>query len=137
MEKRNYEDIKIGEKRSFSKTITEADIFGFCGVSGDFNPLHVDEQFASQTRFKGRIAHGMLVAGMVGQTLTAITGEGGVHVSQQVSFKAPVKIGDTITLTSELTEKIEEKRRLIVTSTWINQEGTVVITGKAELLLPR
>lgn len=137
MEKRNYEDIRVGEKRSFSKTITEADIFGFCGVSGDFNPLHIDEQYALKTRFKGRIAHGMLVAGMVGQTLTALTGEGGVHVSQQVSFKAPVKIGDTITLISEITDKIEEKRRLIVSSTWTNQEGTVVINGKAELLLPR
>ena len=137
MEKRNYEDIKTGEKKSFSKTITEADIFGFCGVSGDFNPLHIDEQFASQTRFKGRIAHGMLVAGMVGQTLTALSGMGGVHVSQQVAFKAPVKIGDTITLVSEITEKIEEKRRLIITSTWTNQDGTVVVTGKAEILLPR
>ena len=137
MEKRNYEDIKVGEKKSFSKTITEADIFAFCGITGDFNPLHVNEQFAAQSRFNGRIAHGMLVAGMVDQTLTATSGQGGVHVSQQVSFKAPVKIGGTITVTSEVTEKIEEKRRLIVTSTWTNQEGAVVINGKAELLLPR
>ena len=137
MEKRNYEDIKVGEKKSFGKTITEADIFAFCGITGDFNPMHVDEIFASQTRFKGRIAHGMLVAGLVDQTLTAIMGQGGIHVSQQVAFKAPVKIGDTITVLSEITEKIEDKRRIMITSTWTNQDGVTVMTGKSECLLPR
>jgi 3-hydroxybutyryl-CoA dehydratase len=137
MEKRSYEDIKIGEKRSFSKTITEADIFAFCGITGDFNPLHVDESFSRQSRFQGRIAHGMLVAGLVNQTLTAMMGQGGVHVTQQVAFKAPVKIGDTITVTTEVTEKIEEKRRVIFTSTWTNQDGVIVVTGKSEGLLPR
>jgi 3-hydroxybutyryl-CoA dehydratase len=137
MEKRNYEDIKVGEKKSFTKTITEADVFAFCGITADFNPIHVDDVFARQSRFKGRIAHGMLVAGLVDQTLTAIIGQGAVHVSQQVAFKAPVRIGDTVTVTSEITEKIDEKRRIIITSTWTNQDGTVVITGKAENLLPR
>lgn len=121
---------------SFSKTITEADIFAFCGITGDFNPMHVDEVFASQTRFKGRIAHGMLVAGLVDQTLTAIMGQGGIHVSQQVAFKAPVKIGDTITVISEITDKIPEKRRLLISSTWTNQDGVTVITGKSECFLP-
>jgi len=137
MEKRNYEDIKVGEKKSFSKTVTEADVFAFCGISGDFNPLHVDEIAAAQSRFQGRIAHGMLVAGLVGQTLTAIMGKGGVHVSQHVVFKAPVKIGDTVTVLSEITEKIEDKRRIIITSTWTNQSGATVITGRSECLLPR
>jgi 3-hydroxybutyryl-CoA dehydratase len=136
MEKRNYDDIKIGEKKSFSKTITESDIFAFCGITGDFNPMHVDEVFASQTRFKGRIAHGMLVAGLVDQTLTAIVGQGGIHVSQQVTFKAPVKLGDTITVTSEVSEKIGEKRRIIITSTWANHDGVTVMTGKSECFLP-
>jgi 3-hydroxybutyryl-CoA dehydratase len=137
MEKRDYEDIQIGEKRSFSKTVTEADVFAFCGITGDFNALHVDEAFARQSRFQGRIAHGMLVASLVDQTLTAIMGPGGVHVSEQVSFRAPVKIGDTVTVVSEVTEKVVEKRRLIVTSTWTNQDGVTVVTGKAEGLLPR
>jgi 3-hydroxybutyryl-CoA dehydratase len=137
MDKRNYEDIKTGEKKSFSKTITEADVFAFCGITGDFNPIHVNAEYAGKSRFQTRIAHGMLVAGLVDQTLTAIMGEGGVHVSQQVAFKAPVKLGDTITVTSEVTEKIEDKRRVLVTSTWTNQEGTVVILGKSEMLLPR
>jgi 3-hydroxybutyryl-CoA dehydratase len=137
MDKRNYDDIKVGESKSFSKTITEADVFAFCGITGDFNPMHVDEVFAAQTRFKGRIAHGMLVAGLVDQTLTEIVGQGGIHVSEQVFFKAPVKLGDTITVLSEITEKIEEKRRIIITSTWTNQDGIIVMTGKAECLLPR
>jgi 3-hydroxybutyryl-CoA dehydratase len=137
MDKRNYDDIKVGESKSFSKTITEADVFAFCGITGDFNPMHVDEVFAAQTRFKGRIAHGMLVAGLVDQTLTEIVGQGGIHVSEQVFFKAPVKLGDTITVLSEITEKIEEKRRIIITSTWTNQDGVIVMTGKAECLLPR
>lgn len=135
--KRSYEDIKTGDRSAFSKTVTEADVFAFCGISGDFNPIHVDEVSAKQTRWQGRIAHGMLVAGMVAQTLSAITGDGGVHVSQAVSFEAPVRIGDTVTVVSEVTEKREDKRRVVVESVWTNQNGATVITGKAELLLPR
>ena len=134
---RDYEDVKVGDRSSFSKTITEADIFAFCGITGDFNPIHVDEAFASQTRWQGRIAHGMLVAGMITRTLSAIGGDGAVHVSQEVSFVAPVHIGDTITVTSEVTEKLEEKRRAIISTVWTNQDGATVITGSAELLLPR
>ena len=132
-----YEDIETGDRSTFSKTIGEADIFAFCGITGDFNPVHVDEAFAKETRWEGRIAHGMLVAAMVTQTLSAILGDGSIHVSQEVSFKAPVRIGDTITVVSEVIEKIEEKRRVIVSSVWTNQDGTTVIAGKGELLLPR
>jgi 3-hydroxybutyryl-CoA dehydratase len=134
---RSYEDIKPGEKSAFSKTVSEADIFAFCGITGDFNPIHVDEVFAGQSRWQGRIAHGMLVASMVTQTLSALLGAGSVHVSQEVSFKAPVRIGDTITVVSEVTEKIEDKRRVLVSSVWTNQDGATVITGKGEILVPR
>lgn len=134
---RDYEDVKVGDRSSFSKTITEADIFAFCGITGDFNPIHVDEAFAGQTRWQGRIAHGMLVASMVTSTLSALLGDGAVHVSQEVSFMAPVRIGDSVTVTSEITEKLEDKRRAIISTVWTNQDGTTVITGTAELLLPR
>jgi 3-hydroxybutyryl-CoA dehydratase len=136
-DKRRYEDIKVGERATASKTITEADISTFAALSGDLNPIHVDEEYAKRTRWQGRIAHGMLVAGLVTQTLSAIGGEGAVHVSQEVSFAAPVRIGDTVTVVSEVTGKIEEKRRLLVGSTWTNQDGTIVIAGRGELLLPR
>jgi 3-hydroxybutyryl-CoA dehydratase len=135
--KRDYEDIQVGERATASRTITEADIKTFAALSGDFNPIHVDEEFAKRTRWQGRIAHGMLVAGLVTQTLSALGGEGAVHVSEEVSFQAPVRIGDTVTVVSEVTGKREEKRRLLVSSVWTNQDGVTVISGKGELLLPR
>lgn len=134
---RAYEDIKIGDRASASRTITEADINAFAELSGDYNPIHVDEEFAQRTRWRGRIAHGMLVAGLVTQTLSELGGEGAVHVGQEVSFRAPVRIGDTVTVTSAVTGKTEEKRRLLIASTWVNQDGETVITGTGELLLPR
>jgi len=137
MDKRRFEDIKEGDTSAFRKTVGEADIFAFCGITGDFNPIHVDETFAGQTRWGGRIAHGLLVASMVTRTLSDLVGEGAVHVSQEVSFQAPVKMGDSITVVSEVTEKIENKRRVIVSSVWTNQDGTIVISGKGEILVPR
>ena len=135
--KRRYEDIQVGETSVFRKTVGEADIFAFCGITGDFNPIHVDEEYAKQTRWQGRIAHGLLVASLVTQTLSSLLGEGAVHVSQEVSFLAPVKIGDSITVVSEVIEKIEDKRRVAVSTVWTNQDGTTVITGKGEVLIPR
>lgn len=135
--RREYEDVAIGDKAVTSRTITETDIDTFAAISGDYNPIHVDEEFAKGTRWKGRIAHGMLVAGLVTQTLSELGGEGAVHVLQEVSFKAPVRIGDTVTVTSVVIGKVEEKRRLLVDTTWTNQDGVTVIAGAGELLLPR
>jgi 3-hydroxybutyryl-CoA dehydratase len=137
LDKREYEDVKVGERASASRTITEDDVNQFATISGDYNPIHVDEEFAKRTRWGGRIAHGMLVAGLVTQTLSELGGEGAVHTSQEVSFRAPVHIGDTVTVTSEVTGKIEEKRRLLIATTWTNQDGVVVIAGSGEVLLPR
>ena len=127
----------MGERASASRTITASDIDAFAALTGDYNPIHVDEEFARQTRWEGRIAHGMLVAGLVTQTLSELGGEGAVHVSQGLSFKAPVRIGDTVTVTSEITGKTDGKRRLSIASTWRNQDGVTVITGDGELLIPR
>ena len=137
MKKKNFNEINIGDKSIFSKTITEADIFAFTGISGDFNPLHVSEQYAQTSLFKGRIAHGMLVAGLIDYTLTDIAGWGGIHISQSVRFQAPVKIGDTITVESVIIAVDLEKYRFHVQSTLTNQEGTVVLTGEGELMLPK
>jgi len=137
MKEKKYEEIKIGDKSIFSKTITEADIFAFTGITGDFNPLHVDEKYSKKSMFKSRIAHGMLTAGLICNTLTEIIGLGGVHISQSVRFKAPVKIGDTITVESEIIDLKPEKNRLIVKSTLTNQDGVVVLTGEAEGMVPR
>ena len=135
--KRDYEDIEVGERASAESTITEADVLTFAQLTGDFNPIHVDEEFARRSRWEGRIAHGMLVAGLVTQTLSELGGEGAVHVSQEISFVAPVRLGDTVTVVSEVVAKIEERRRLLVDSVWSNQDGVTVVTGTGELLLPR
>jgi len=92
MIKKTFADLKIGDKSIFEKTITEADIFAFTGICGDFNPLHVSKTFAENSIFKGRVAHGALVAGLIDYTLTDIVGLGGVHISQFCRFKAQNKI---------------------------------------------
>ncbi len=137
MRKRNFEEIQIGERMTFSKTITEADIFAFAGITGDFNPLHVDAEFAKGTMFKQRVAHGMLTAGLIDNTLTAIGGLGTIHLSQALRFTAPVFIGDTVTVVSEVASKNAEKNRFTVKSTVTNQSGKVVIEGEALLQLPK
>jgi 3-hydroxybutyryl-CoA dehydratase len=136
MKKKKYEDFKIGDKTVFSKTITESDIFAFAGISGDFNPLHVNEEFSKTSMFEGRIAHGMLTASLICHTLTDMIGLGGVHISQSVRFKGPVKIGDTITVETEIIDLKPEKKRLIAKSTLTNQDGVVVLIGEAEGMLP-
>ncbi len=136
MIKKNFADLRIGDKSIFEKTITEADIFAFTGICGDFNPLHVSKTFAKNSMFKGRVAHGALVAGLIDYTLTDIVGLGGVHISQFCRFKAPVKIGDTITVESELVDKNPKKNRLKINSTLKNQDGVIVLTGEAEAMLP-
>ena len=96
-------ELEIGQKASFSKTITETDIYLFAGVTGDINPAHVNEQYASNTFFKGRIAHGMLSAGLVSAVLgMQLPGPGTIYMGQTLAFTAPVYPGDTITAMAEV-----------------------------------
>ena len=94
-------------------------------------------EFCLQFVRKLRYNPGLLVASMVTQTLSSLLGEGAVHVSQEVAFVAPVHIGDSITVVSEVVEKIDDKRRVVVSTVWTKQDGTTVITGKGEVLIPR
>jgi len=137
MIKKNFADIKIGEKATFGKTITEADVFAFAGITGDFNPIHVNLEFAKNSRFGRRVAHGMLTAGLVDQTLTNLGGLGTIHMSQTVKFLAPVFIGDTVTVVSEVTGKNDEKGRMTMKSVITNQEGKNVLEGEALIMMPR
>jgi len=131
------EDLKPGVSASFAKTVSEADIVLFAGVSGDTNPVHLNQAFAEQTQFKGRIAHGMLSAGFISTVLgTKLPGPGSIYMSQTLRFKAPVKIGDTVTATCTVTEVIPEKRRAIL-STICKVGDTVVIEGEAMVMAPR
>jgi 3-hydroxybutyryl-CoA dehydratase len=130
------EDLKPGLAASFGKTVTEADITMFAGVSGDTNPVHLDQVFAEATPFKGRIAHGMLSAGFISAVLgTKLPGPGSIYMSQTLRFKAPVKIGDTVTATCTVTEVIPEKRRAVL-STICRVGDTVVIEGEALIMVP-
>jgi 3-hydroxybutyryl-CoA dehydratase len=129
-----FAELKIGDKGSMTKTVTMGDIYSFAGVSGDFNPFHLDEEYAKGTMFKERIAHGMLSASLISAVMgTIMPGPMNLYMSQELFFKAPVKIGDTVTATCEIIEKIEAKHRLILRTTVTNQDGVLVIDGTAKL----
>lgn len=130
-----FAEIQVGDKASMTKTISEYDVYGFAGITGDFNPVHVNAEFAKDTMFKGRIAHGMLSAGLISAVLgTSLPGANTIYMGQELSFKAPVMLGDTITATVEVLEKIEGKNRLIFRTTVTNQNGVLVVDGKATMM---
>lgn len=130
-----YADIKVGDKASFSKTISESDINKFADVSGDFNPVHIDEAFAQKGLFKTRIAHGFLVGSLISTVLgTKLPGTNTIYLSQEMQFKAPVKIGDTITAECEVLEKSDKKNILKMKTTVYNQAKVAVIEGTATVL---
>jgi 3-hydroxybutyryl-CoA dehydratase len=137
MIKKKFEDIQMGEKLTFGKTITEADVFAFAGITGDFNPIHVNAEFAKTSLFGRRVAHGMLTASLIDQTLTNLGGLGTIHLSQTVKFMAPVFIGDTVTVVSEVASKDPAKNRMTVRSTITNQEGKTVLEGEALIMMPK
>lgn len=130
------EDMTVGLAASFTKAVSEKDIAMYADVSGDTNPVHLNEAFAAQTPFKTRIAHGMLSAGFISAVLgTKLPGPGAIYMSQTLRFKAPVKIGDTVTATCTVTEVVPEKRRAML-STVCKIGDTVVIEGEAMVMVP-
>lgn len=132
-----FESIKVGDKASFSKTVSESDIYLYAGITGDLNPAHVDGEFAAKSIFCERVAHGMLSAGFISAILgTRLPGEGAIYLSQTLRFTSPVKIGDTITATVEVLEKIEAKRRVRLSTICQNQIGQRVIEGEALVMCP-
>jgi len=131
------EEIETGMSAVYSKTVTEADIILFAGVSGDTNPVHLDEDFAKPTLFKGRIAHGMLTAGFISAVFgTKLPGPGCIYLSQNLKFKAPVRIGDTVVARCTATVVDKEKGRATF-STVAKVGETVVLEGEAMLLVPK
>jgi len=127
-----YEDIKVGDDASISRTITEAHIVIFAGLTGDMNPLHVDAEYAAKSMFGERIAHGMLVAGLISAVLgTQLPGPNSIYLGQDLKFTAPVKIGDTVTVTVTVAEKRDDKRIIKLRTTAANQRGEMVVDGSA------
>ena len=134
---KSYDQLTVGEVAEFSKTFSEADIYLYAGISGDFNPAHINEAFASQTFFKTRIAHGMLSAGLISAVIgTQLPGPGTIYMQQTLSFLAPVYVGDTICAHVEVVEKMEKKRVRLKT-TCVNQDDVVVLNGEALVSPPR
>lgn len=131
-----FEDLEPGMSAIFSRTVSEADILMFAGVSGDTNPVHLDAEYAASTMFGGRIAHGMLSAGFISAVFgTRMPGPGCIYLSQSLKFKAPVKIGDTVVAKVTVTELKPAKRRAVF-STVCTVGETVVLDGEAELMVP-
>jgi 3-hydroxybutyryl-CoA dehydratase len=135
---KTYEELEIGQEASFSKTITETDVYLFAGISGDFNPVHVNEEYARQTPFKTRIAHGAIPQSLIANVLgTKLPGLGTVAVEIHCRYKAPTFFGDTVTAKAKVTEKIQEKRWVRLALEWTNQRGETVATGEAVVVPPR
>ncbi|WP_406678708.1 MaoC family dehydratase [Moorella sp. ACPs] len=129
---RRYEEIQVGDKATFSKTVTEADVYGFAGITGDFNPVHVDAEFAKNSLFKERVAHGILTAGFISAVLgTQLPGINTIYLKQELEFTAPVKIGDTVTAEAEVLSKRDDKKLITLKTTVTNQRGEVVVKGQA------
>lgn len=131
------DEITEGMTAVFSKTVTEADIVLFAGITGDTNPVHLDEEFAKPTLFKGRIAHGMLTAGFISAVFgTKLPGPGCIYMSQNLKFKAPVKIGDTVKARVTVSAIDQEKARVTFVTT-CHVGDKIVLDGEAQLMVPR
>lgn len=134
---KSFSEIQIGEKASFTKTISETDVYLFAGISGDFNPLHVDEEYAKTTSFGTRIAHGGLAASLLAPVLgMKLPGLGTVALETTTKFRKPVYFGDTITCLVEVTEKVERLKAVKMKIVWSNQKGEVVSKGETLVIPP-
>lgn len=127
------DDIEIGRQEVTIRTITEEDVNVFGHFSGDLNPLHMEDEFASKTPFGRRVVHGMFTAAIVSTTHTNLTGPGFVYVGQELNFKGPAHIGDTLTVSLTVIGKKEEKGILICETTVTNQDGKLILQGKSAL----
>ena len=131
----SYDEMKVGMAEQMTKTVTEADVILFAGITGDFNQAHVDDTYAKKSRFKERIAHGILSAGFISAVLgTKLPGSGAIYLSQSLQFKRPVLIGDTITARVEIIEKIDEKNHIRLKTECFNQNQEIVTAGEALLM---
>lgn len=131
-----FEDLRLGQKASFGKTITESDIVLFAAVTGDTNPMHLNAEYAKGTIFGERIAHGMLAAGLITKVLgTQLPGPGTIYLSQSLKFRAPVRIGETVTATVEVVALHPERHRATLRTLCL-VAGEPVLEGEAYVSVP-
>jgi 3-hydroxybutyryl-CoA dehydratase len=135
---KTIDQIKVGDIAEFAKTVTETDVYLYAGITGDFNPAHVNEAYAKNTFFKTRIAHGMLTAGFISAILAnQLPGPGTIYLKQELSFLAPVRMGDTVTGRVEVLELIAERNRVRLKTSCTNQDGVMVLDGEALVSPPK
>lgn len=131
------EDLSVGQSAELARVVAASDLEAFAAVTGDDNPVHLDETFAVTTSFGGRIAHGMLSAGYISAVIgTRLPGPGAIYISQTLRFRRPVRIGDTVTTRVEITG-IDEARGRVTLKTVCTVGGKVVVEGEAEIMAPR
>lgn len=131
-----YADLAVGQVAELAHTVTDSDIRGYAEITGDRNPAHTDEAWAARSRFKGRIAHGMLTAGFISAVLgMELPGVGAIYLSQTLRFLKPVRIGDRITARAEVLELFASQRRVRIATRCTNQAGEIVLDGEALLLV--
>lgn len=130
-----FQKIELGDTASLSKTISEADVYGFAGISMDFNPIHTNKIFAESTRFKKRIVHGILTASLISAVIgTTLPGKNTIYLGQTLKFMAPVFIGDTVTARVTVIDIRTEKNILKLKTEVVNQDGKTVIEGEATVM---
>jgi 3-hydroxybutyryl-CoA dehydratase len=131
------EDLEVGMSATYAKTISESDVYMFAGISGDNNPVHINEEYAKTTPFKQRIVHGMFSAALISTVAgTRLPGPGAIYIDQQIKFRAPVHIGDTAKATLTVTE-IDERRRRVIMQTDVHVGETLVATGTGTFMVDR
>jgi len=132
-----FDQLAPGVVSEWSRTVTASDVAQFAAVSGDYNPVHMDDVAAASSAFGGRIAHGMLVAGFISAAIAnGVPGPGAVYLSQSLAFKLPVRIGDTVTVRLEVLEVKARTRRVRLATVCRNQDNAVVLEGEAMVLVP-
>ena len=130
--------LKIGDSSSLTKTFNDSDVRSFAEISGDKNPIHLDDEYAGQTRFKHRLVHGTLTAGLISAVLgTQLPGPGSIYIRQVINFRAPVYIGETITATVTISKIRTGKPIITLETVCKNQDGVVVLDGEAVLMVPQ
>lgn len=133
-----FDDINIGDTAEMTKIISDEMVRSFAALSGDYNPVHLDEAYAGKTIFKGRVAHGILVTGLISAVLgNKLPGEGAIYTSQAVQFLRPVRIDDEIKAIVEVIDKDDKKKSITLRTTCVNQAGKKVIDGEATALAPK
>lgn len=138
MKPTTMDQLKVGDKAETTKTISEYDVYAFAGITGDFNPLHINEVYAASTRFEHRLAHGSLLVGLISAVLGMKSpGLGALYISQSLKFLAPVMLNDTITAQVEITSLDLENRLAVYKTRCINQKQVVVAEGESTLKLPK